>query len=89
MEELLARISSRELAEWMAYYEIEPFGEERADVRAALVASTVANVHRGKKRRAYKLDDFMPRFERKTKQTADDMLGFFRALESKLDGNNR
>ena len=44
--ELLSRTTSRELSEWMVYYELEPFGEERADLRAGIVASTVANVNR-------------------------------------------
>jgi hypothetical protein len=33
-----------ELAEWAAYYQCEPFGEERADLRAGIVASVIANV---------------------------------------------
>ena len=49
----------------MAYYELEPFGEERADLRSAIVASTVANAHRDPKRRrkAFRPLDFMPRFD--------------------------
>jgi len=89
VEELLARISSRELAEWMAYAELEPFGEERADLRAGIVASTIANVNRGKNRKAYKAVDFVPKFERKRRQSANEMLGFFKALEGKLNGNHR
>lgn len=72
----------------MAYAEIEPFGEERADLRAGIVASTIANVNRGKNKRAYKAQAFMPRFERKRKQGAAEMVTFFRTLEKKL-GNNR
>ena len=33
-----AEISSREFAEWIAYSKINPFGEDRADDRAALMA---------------------------------------------------
>lgn len=63
----LSRISSRELTEWQAYYNLEPWGEERADLRSAIVASTVANtglifVDRKHRRRQYKVDDFMPDF---------------------------
>lgn len=64
--ELLARISSRELAEWMAYYRIEPWGEERDDLRAGIVASTVANTARDprKRPRPFRPRDFMPDFGR-------------------------
>ncbi len=58
--ELSEEISDAELQEWMAFYRLEPFGEERADLRAGIVASTVANVNRGKKGRALKPTDFMP-----------------------------
>mgnify|MGYP000046381597 CR=1 FL=1 len=62
--ELLSRISSRELSEWMAFYELEPFGDERADLRAGIVASTVANANRDpKKSKPYAPQDFLPRFE--------------------------
>lgn len=37
-------ISSREFAEWFALDKlVEPFGDERADLRAGIIASTVAN----------------------------------------------
>lgn len=47
----------------MAYYELEPWGERRADLRAGIVASTIANVNRDPKRRAkaYAPEEFMPR----------------------------
>ena len=35
-----------ELVEWLAFYRIDPWGGYRADLGAAMVASTVANVHR-------------------------------------------
>mgnify|MGYP000940748974 FL=1 len=58
---MLQRMSSRELSEWMAYYNIEPFGEERADLRSGIVASTIANVNRDpKKGQPFKPTDFMP-----------------------------
>lgn len=41
--ELLDRMSSRELSEWMAFYEIEPWGEERADLRQGMTTSAVHN----------------------------------------------
>ena len=51
-------ISSAELAEWQAWYSIQPWGEERADLRTAIVAATVAQAMSDGSRR-YKLEDFM------------------------------
>lgn len=59
VRELLCRIDSRELTEWMAYAMIEPFGEDRADLRAGIIASTFANVHRPNSQQAYVPADFM------------------------------
>jgi len=63
VRELLTRCDSRELTEWLAYYQIEPWGEERADLRAAINTTVLANVNRGKSQRAYKIEDFMPDFD--------------------------
>lgn len=70
--ELLARVSSRELSEWLAYSQVEPWGEERADLRAGIVASTVANTARNakKRRKPFRPEEFMPTFERKTQTMA-------------------
>lgn len=42
----------------MAYQAIDPFGETRADLRSAIVATTVANVAGAKT----EVKDFMPNF---------------------------
>jgi len=57
-------ISAREFSEWLAYGQIEPWGEQRADMRNALVCCILANAHRGKNQAAFKVDDFMPEFDR-------------------------
>lgn len=61
---LLLYLSAPQLQEWVAYYELEPFGEERADLRAGIIAATSANVWRKKGRPALKPRDFMPHFDR-------------------------
>lgn len=65
-------MSSLEFAEWMALYDLELFGDRRADLRAAIVASTVANAHRNpkKRRRAYSPEGFMPKFGRRKKRSS-------------------
>jgi hypothetical protein len=54
--------------------------EKRLDYRTALLCSVIANVNRGKKQKAFKPDDFMPR-ERK-KQTPQDMLSFIKGYHA-------
>lgn len=60
VHELLSTISGNELAEWMAYEQIEPFGPLVEDWRAGQVCATVANVQRRQETPAFKADDFMP-----------------------------
>jgi hypothetical protein len=54
---------------------LEPFGQDADWLGSAIVASTVANVNRGKGKKAFEVDDFMPRFEpTKKEQTTDEMI---------------
>ena len=95
MAELEHRMSARELTEWMIYYSIEPFGPPREDYRAAMQASTVANVNGHKMKPA----DFIRPFEYKmTTNKADEnasnfsteqaaQMAVFRAMMGGRDGN--
>jgi len=56
--ELLQRITARELVDWVAYWSIEPFGDDY--YAHGIVASTIANVFRSKGRR-FRPEDFKPR----------------------------
>jgi len=76
---LLARIDSAELSEWMGFYSIEPFGEERADLRSAIIACTMANAWRGKNQRPFKVSDFIPNFGEPKEQTPEEILMIFKA----------
>ena len=60
VRELLARTGSDELTEWMAFYQLEPFGDFRADLRSAIIASTLANAHRSKEGKPFTPEDFKP-----------------------------
>ena len=75
--ELLNRISNRELVEWMAFEQLEPFGYEQEMLGHAITAATIANVNRGKDQKPYKVEDFMPRLkyaeEEKEKTVEDDI----------------
>lgn len=72
--EMLQRMDSAELSEWMAYYQIEPFGERLADHRAGLVTAAIYNVNRPKNRKAYSPSDFMPKEpQRKRNKSASEL----------------
>lgn len=82
--ELLARTTAREREEWAAYFDVEPWGEERADLRSAIVAATVANVNKGKNRQPFKPADFMPKFEKPKAPSADEQVeAVFGALQKR------
>ncbi|SMP71972.1 phage tail assembly protein T [Noviherbaspirillum suwonense] len=55
-------IDSAEFNEWMAYYSLEPFGEQIADIRHGIAVSTLANINRDAKQRRepYEVSDFVP-----------------------------
>ena len=79
---MLAEITSTQFAEWMAYSRLEPWGEERDDLRMGIVASTVANVNRAKDRKPYKPQDFMPSFE---PVSEEEQVAALRAFSSDLE----
>lgn len=58
VEGMLSAMTWRQFVGWMRYYSVEPFGEERADLRSAIVASVIANTHRDPKKRP---EPFSPR----------------------------
>lgn len=76
----------------MAYAGLEPFGEERADLRAGIVASTVANTARDPKtqRDPFTPQEFMPKFESKeaTEQTPEQMLAIVEMLNAAFGGQD-
>lgn len=71
VRELLSKIGSDELAEWAAFYQIEPFGDYRADVRSGIIASTFANANRSSKTQPFKIEDFMPYLDKKKDKISD------------------
>lgn len=56
----LARISSHELSEWMAFSELEPFGYEIDMLGHAITSATISNRLRGSEDKVNKVQDFMP-----------------------------
>ena len=59
----------------MAFYSIEPWGPERADLNAGIIASTIANVNRDSKVRPepFTASDFIPKYgDAETEPEAED-----------------
>ena len=52
----------------MAYEQVEPFDETRADLRMAILAATIVNSHKGKKGKSAKPKNFMPVFYKRKKK---------------------
>lgn len=70
-DHLLRTLDSRQIADWIAYDQINPIDvQSRDDWRAGLIASTVAN-YSGKLKRPVKIADFMPKFRQARKKMSD------------------
>ncbi len=76
VRETQQRISSREFTEWVAFYELEPWGYEVDNYRAGLICATVANAMRGKRGKRFSAADFMPKETRP--QTIEDQYAIMR-----------
>lgn len=53
-------MSSERFAEWQAFYSLEPWGHWGRWHPFAMLASVLANVHRGKATPVYRAADFLP-----------------------------
>lgn len=71
---MLRHIPSRLLSEWMAFFKLEPFGEERADLRSGIVAAAVVNSQRGKGSPAISPFAFLPQFDQREPDGPDPEL---------------
>lgn len=72
MQRIRHEVDDRDLALYMAYDRIDPFGEMRADLRSGIIASVIASVHGVKKS---KPADFMLDFDEpeKKEKTPDQL----------------
>ncbi len=59
-DELLDRMTVEEFHTWYILEKLEPFGEYGEWMRTGVLASTMANIHRGKDQSAFAPLDFMP-----------------------------
>jgi hypothetical protein len=70
VEELLDTMSATELADWAAYYAVEPWGSEAAFLRTGIVTALIANTNRDSKRKPepFVPSDFIPDFTGKKRR---------------------
>jgi len=87
--ELLARISSKELTEWMVFSQIEPFGADAGYLGHAITASTIANTNRNKGQKPYEVSEFMPKFEKKKEQSIEQMIQFASIFTAAAGGEDK
>ena len=77
-------LTAKEFRGWEMYYELEPFGEERADVRAASIVQMLYNVNRGSKQKAITLKECLLKWgeqdEPKKQQTWQEQLAIMKML---------
>jgi len=82
VEAMLRRHTAKWFRGWEMYYELEPFGELRADYRAASIVQMLYNINRGKGQKALPLKDFVLKFEEepKRKQSWQEQAAMLRLL---------
>jgi predicted transcriptional regulator len=60
-----------------------------SDFRAGIIASTIANVNRGKRKKPYKPADFMPKEEIRTgKKTWQEQLAWIEMINAAMRGKD-
>lgn len=59
---MLREISSEQLWEWMAFAELEPFGEDREDYRTGAVVAAIYNVNKKKGSKRLEMSECRPIF---------------------------
>jgi len=81
---LLRSLSARQLREWMAFYAVDPFGDQRADLRMGILASTLSNRWRGKNENPSEAIQFMP-FHRAPQQTPHEIQTTLRSILNQVE----
>ena len=79
-------MSALDLAEYEAFYLLEPFGEYQTNYAAGVVASTIANIYRKKNSKPFTPEDFMPKrglvYETPKKQSIEQQMLILRQMAS-------
>jgi hypothetical protein len=76
---MLRQLTSRQFYEWQEFYQHDPFGDARGDLRMGILASVFNNRLRGKNETPAKPVDFMPYFKER-EQTPEDIQRTLRGI---------
>lgn len=81
-------VSRSELGLWAAIFRADPWGEQRADRRAAIGHALLANIHRdaGKRPSPFKVTDFMAYFEREPEEVQAELASSIADMLGTLGG---
>ncbi len=80
VDELLGSITEREYQMWLAFYGVEPFGDEAEDVRWSSFMAMFANANRGKNSPAERPRKYSLIKLRPAPQTPEQQKAAFKAL---------
>jgi hypothetical protein len=82
-------MGSAELAEWRAYERLTgPLGDARGDVQAAVIASTIAAVNRGKGQKTPKVSDFLIPWDKgAVRKSPEDLFRIAQMANAALGGS--
>lgn len=72
VDNMLEEMDAGMLVEWMGYSWLEPWGEERADLRAGVICTHVERLAVGRKSRS-RPQDFVMKFGPREVQSADQI----------------
>mgnify|MGYP001589396703 CR=1 FL=1 len=79
-------MSNREFQDWFLYEQIEPFGEKRDDLRAGILWSLLANIHRRKGASPIQIADYPLIKESKTQlETANELHAQFMKFKTRYE----
>lgn len=68
---------------------MEPWGPERLERSLAVLTAVVANIARGKGQRAYKAEDFLPRYGPRRVLSSEELLERVRYINAALGGEDK
>ncbi len=82
---MLRDLSALQIAQWQAYYSVDPFGTEEDYRQAGIISSVIANVNRARDKTPYSPEDFMPLRYRPApkKQTVAEMKNILNRITRK------
>ena len=82
VDHLLDSLTSKQISEWVAFYSLEPFGNEWR--QAGVVAATIAEAFRDSKqrRKPFTPEDFIPSGKDTSVKNSTQLLGIARMITS-------